>query len=283
MVKDASYKFRGNVILAVVFVGFLGMFFRLYQIQILGHEKFAITADGQHKKGVTRPAYRGTITDRNNLPLAYTIKTESIYVNPMEIHNAVSNEVDRHKLITETATALSSFLDIAPEKIIKRCTLTKDSNGNLVPQTFRFIKRQITPVQSNTFRELDLKGIHSIEEPKRLYPQNSLASTVVGFTGIDQNGLGGIEATWEKDLRGHPGKWVMKVDALGNMISIDDKEDPNLPGNSIVLTIDSVIQHYTEEALREACEKHAPTEGGSAIVMNVNTGEVLAMANWPDF
>ena len=123
-----------------------------------------------------------------------------------------------------------------------------------------------------------------IEDTKRYYPNNDLASHVIGYVGSDNQGLGGIELEYDDILTGTPGKIVSAADANGNAIATTyESEYAPVDGQSLVLTIDSQIQYYVEKALDQAVADRNPSGGACAIVMNVNNGEILAMASYPDY
>lgn len=204
---------------------------------------------------------RGRVLDRENHVLALDVRLDSVY--------AVSRQIKNKEYV---ADKLSQVLGLNRAFVLKR--LYKD-------KLFVWIARKITPQQSAQLKKLKLEGIDFVKESKRVYPKNETASHLIGFTGIDNNGLEGIELNYDSFLKGVPGWRMAQKDAKQReLISKELQMVPPVDGFNIHLTIDEVIQTLAEKELAETCRKFN-AKGGSIIVMEPKTGDVLAMANYP--
>ncbi|MDR4508817.1 MAG: penicillin-binding protein 2 [Candidatus Brocadiaceae bacterium] len=239
------------------------MAFHLGQIQLVDHDKFITLAKVQQYKKISLPARRGLILDRNGNKLAESLRVGSIYADPAMINNPSS-----------VASQLSGVLKLNHAKLTERLGKKK---------RFVWIKRKTSDEEIKAVEKLSLKGIHITHEYRRFYPNEQLGSHIIGFTGIDEKGLEGIELSCDTILSGEPGYKLIVRDAKQDQI-VTPNADIVLPkyGDNIVLTIDATIQRFTEEELQVACEKWKPLSA-TAIVMNPMTGEVLSMANYPTY
>lgn len=241
---------------------------RLVQIQIIQHKNFSQKASRQHQRVVNLQPKRGAIYDRKMRELAVSASMPSVYGEPKNIKNPM-----------EVAEILSDILGIDSKKIVEN--LTSDRG-------FVWIVRRVEQEKSKKVMELNIKGIGIIEENKRFYPKKELCAQTIGFVGLDDGGLEnkgleGIEFYYDKYIRGTPGWIVTEKDAMGRNISSNAEFIiPSTEGNSIVLTIDEVIQHITERELSKGIENFNPN-WGIAIVMDPKTFEILALANWPSY
>lgn len=251
-------------------VGFLSLTVRLGYIQLVWGKELQAKAVDQWTRDLDVYPKRGEIRDRNGTILAQSGSADSIAVRPTQIEDP-----------EKAAAELAPILELDYEELYKKLSDTSNS--------FVWIKRQVPRDVANQVRALNIKGIDFTEEPKRYYPNGNLASHVLGFTmkyaeaeeGL--KGQEGIELYYDKYLKGYPGKIVMETDARGREMPDNvDRYIPPIDGLNLVLTIDSVIQHFTEKAVADAMEKYNAKKV-YAIVMDPNTGEILAMANKPDF
>ena len=215
---------------------------------------------------------RGTIYDSTGKRvLAVSGTVRCVTVNPVNIH-----EEDKEKL----SKALSEILQVDYKK-----TLAKVSKKTSIETIATKIDEETADRLMLWLQENGIKsGVNIDEDTKRYYPYNSLASQVIGFCGSDNQGLDGIESLYDNDLKGQKGKIIKITDAKGKTI-LNEGEDyeSGINGNDIVLTIDATIQGVTEKYLKEACIDNKCTDGGVAIIMNPNNGEVLAMAGYPNY
>lgn len=236
---------------------------RLGYLQFVQSPRLQHLALEQRMRPVPVEAKRGIIYDRNKNPLAVSVNVDSVYVMPSEVKDAHA-----------TAAKLAAILALDPKEVEGKITQR---------QSFVWVKRKIESDQAKKIREAKIPGIGLTQEGRRFYPKGSLASHLLGFAGIDSQGLNGLEWSYDKYLRGNPGYVIAERDALGREIPEGmEKFFPAKDGNSLVLTIDEVIQHIVERELDKAVRtNHA--KSGTVIVMDPKTGEVLALANKPDY
>lgn len=247
----------------LLFVAFFALAVNLGKIQLRDHEKFVKLAKSQHYQKISIPARRGLILDRNGNKLAQSLQLSSVYADPLMV-----------KDVPAVAHQLSKILKQSPVKLTKRLKKKK---------RFVWIKRKISDEEHDAISQLSLQGIGIIPEFQRFYPNGQLASHIIGFTDIDENGLEGVELLFDSHLSGKSGYKLITRDAQHGQIIMPDVQI-KLPeyGNNIVLTIDKNIQRIAEEELMAGCENSKPI-AATTIVMDVMTGEVLAMANYPTY
>ena len=208
-------------------------------------------------------AKRGTIYDRNGKKLAISVNTDALYAVPREIENP-----------KEIAKQLAPIIDLEEGEIFKK--LTRKSSGE-------WLKRKLTVEQSRKIKELNAKGLSLVPRPQRFYPEGKLAAHVLGIAGVDNQGLEGLELQYDRYLKGVQGKITAERDATGREIPGGIRSYvPPEDGADLVLTIDSVIQHIAERELDRAMAETGSRQG-MALIMDPNTGEILAMAIRPTF
>lgn len=236
---------------------------RAFYLQIYEQEKFANLAEKQHLKVVQLVPSRGAIYDATNSALAVSIEMDSLYAEPRNMED-----------IAAAAAELAPLLDTAKELLEKKM---KASRG------FVWLARRLTPEAAAKIRKLEIDGIGFVKETKRFYPNAEIGSHVIGFTGLDPEGLEGVEKRFDSTLLGNTGYIVTERDALGRDIGTHGVVTKSASaGQSIVLTIDKNIQYIAEKELAAAVEG-SRAKGGIAIVMEPGSGKVLAMANYPTF
>ncbi|ACL69659.1 stage V sporulation protein D [Halothermothrix orenii] len=236
---------------------------RLIWIQVINSEHYQEEALNQRLRHLKVEPKRGTIFDRNGGKLAVSASSETVMAIPLEV-----------KEPRQTAQKLSRVLDMEPEYIYKRLT----KNASAV-----YIKRKVDEKTANQVRKLNLPGITFTEESKRYYPKGSLACHILGFAGIDSQGLDGVELFYDRYLRGIPGRIEVERDASGQTIPGGIQEYvPPENGYNLYLTIDEVIQYIAERELDRAL-KDFSISGGTIIVMEPETGSILALANRPAY
>ena len=236
---------------------------RLVWIQVLQNDYYGSMALNQRVRDLSLETNRGNIYDLNGKELAVNKKSKTVIAFPDQINDPAN-----------VASLLAGVLSIDEVNIRRR--LKRDS-------FLVYIERKVTEEQYREVEELNLPGISYIYEDERLYPQDNLAGQVVGFAGIDNYGLEGIELSYNNELTGVPGRTLQEQDAVGRSIpdGIMDYIPPQ-EGNDIFLTIDEVTQYYAERELERAKERH-DISGGSIVVMRPEDGSILALANKPDF
>lgn len=254
----------------VVLLGIL--IIRLFWIQVVSGAEYKQKAYQQQTADSLISAKRGTIYDTNNKELAISASVETIIVNPTSIKTDEKRQ--------EIAKYFSENHGLDYEETLK--TVSKTTQSSLV--LMKKVEKDVTNEVRQWIKENSIRGISIIEDTKRYYPFGSLASHVLGFCGTDNQGLYGIEAKFEKYLKGVPGKIVTTKDANSNELPIESEKYINPEnGYNITLTIDATIQHITENYLSQALEEYECQNGGTAIVMRPSTGEILAMTSQPDY
>jgi cell division protein FtsI (penicillin-binding protein 3) len=233
-------------------------------LQVLNRGRAVELAKRQHQKSYTLLPKRGRMYDINKKELAINIETQSIYVNAKDIKDPQG-----------FSKKLSEYLNLPQKTILEKINTNKP---------FVWIKRLVEPdIIAKIKSDADLPELGFIEEPKRVYPNGTLAGQVLGFTNIDSKGIEGIEFKYDELLTGKPGKISVKKDARGRKImSTPYFLEPSVSGYDLVLTIDSQIQHIVEKELKDGVEI-AKGDRGMALLMNSETGAILAMASYPFF
>ncbi|MBI5235332.1 MAG: PASTA domain-containing protein [Deltaproteobacteria bacterium] len=256
---------RPRIILcaAMFFVFFAVIFAKAVQLQVVEGERFKKLAERQHTKTVSIQPKRGEIYDRNSRELALSLEVDSVYANPDKVRD--------HRM---AARALEPVLSVKRAELEKR--LASDAG-------FVWLKRQVD-LSDDQRKTLDgIKGIGLTRESRRYYPNRGLAANIIGFTGVDANGLEGVELRYDGMLRGASVSRVGEKDAKGRVLLYEDMDKGHQSSGQVVeLTIDKSIQFIAEKALKKAVEG-AQAKGGMAVVMEPFTGEVLAMAALPSF
>jgi len=238
---------------------------RLVQVQIVRHDDYVSRAQRQQERTLALAPVRGSIVDARERVLAESVAAESIYADPQVI-------ADRRA--TAKALAAIPALQMSAREIEDKLT----GNG-----AFAWIARQLPRETAAEVRRLKLQGIYLLEEHRRSYPRGSLAANVIGYTGVDGEGLAGVEHSLDATVRGKAGRVTLLRDARKGMYLVGGEgANRAVDGNSVVLTIDSVVQFIAERALAKVVAQERAT-GGSAIVMDPRTGAVLAMASFPTF
>jgi len=264
--KDEREKWaRVRIIMIGTIFGllFLTVVGRSFYLQILQHENLVNKADRQHQHRVELTPARGSILDCNGTTLAESIHMDSCYAEPRRI-----------KDVDGTAGVLAPILGIPRGELVAKLSVNK---------SFVWIDRWLAPEVATRVRNMKLPGIGFAPESKRFYPNMEIAAHVVGFTGHDPNGLEGIELKYDSTILGNTGYMITERDALGRNISVMNTViKDSSPGKSVVLTLDKTIQFIAEKELAKAVAENS-AKGGMALVMESDTGRILAMANYPTF
>ena len=264
-------KKRIRIMLFIVIVIFILLLIRLFWIQVIQGKRLSQMAQEQQNLDREISAKRGIIYDRNGEILAMSASSEMITINPNNIPK------EKKELV---ARKISEVLEIDYEKILKKV------NRN---SSIEIIGKKIEKEKSNVLRQWMIEnnidqGINIDEDTKRYYPYSKLASQIIGFCGLDNQGLNGIEAKYDETLKGKKGSISKTTDAKGrNIGDTEEKYTDALEGNSIELTIDKNIEQIVEKYLEEACIDNKCTDGGNIIIMNPQNGDILAMATYPNF
>lgn len=262
-------KKRVTIMLIIALVGFLAIIGRLFYVQIIKGNYYKEKAYMQQTKDRTVKASRGTIYDSKGNKLALSVSANTLSVAPTNI-----KKEDKEKIAKDIAEIINEDYDKVLNKLNKTVALVTIKTN---------IEKETATKLSNYISENDLKGIYVDESTNRIYPYNSLLSHTLGFTGTDDQGLYGLEAYYEKELAGEDGRIVGSIDGGGNETPYEEEEyiEPK-NGNSLVLTVDATIQSIVEKNLSKAVKENDAVKG-ACIVMRPKTGEILAIANYPDF
>ena len=233
---------------------------RLLWLQVVEYGFLTQKAARQQQRSIEVSPPRGVIYDRKGRELAMSVQVDSVFAVPSEIPDQAS-----------TANLLAHILKIDPKEMLAKLESSR---------SFTWIARKLDNNVAGRIRALNLKGIYFQKEPKRFYPKNDLAAQVIGYVGMDDEGLAGIERSFNQRLSGRPGKMLISMDARHRWFGRVEKNPE--PGQNLVLTIDEDVQHIAEKELDAAMQKtHA--EAGTVVIQNPKTGEILALANRPTF
>lgn len=241
------------------------IFGKLVSLQIVHHEEFVKQARQQQRKQIEIQGPRGTIFDRSGLALAKSLPVDSVCVNPLRVPD-----------VAVAAQLLSPVLGLDPAEVYSDIQSAAEKKRG-----FLWIKRRITPHESERLRSLNLNWVEFRQESRRFYPNGKLASHVIGGVDFQEKGNAGIELSQEEHLAGRVGEVRMFTDSRHNAYQTEFDTEP-LPGKDLYLTIDSRIQNVAERALAEAAG-HAHARSGSLVAVDPRTGDILALANYPDF
>lgn len=249
------------LLFAVFFVAVSG---RAFYLQVLNNDRLVKLAEKQHQRIVALTPGRGAIYDRNNAPFAVSIEMDSCYAETRNIED-----------LRKTAATLAPLLGFFPPDLEAKLKGARN---------FVWLSRRMAPEQAKKVKELKLEGIGFVKESKRFYPNSQVAAHVIGFTGMDPGGLEGVEKRYDATILGNTGYLVTERDALGRDIALKKGSEgkSGSKGNNVVLTLDKNVQYIAEKELALAVEKNG-AKNGIAIVMEPDTGRVLAMANYPTF
>ena len=267
-------KNRMQVVLLIFCIVIVGITAKLGYEQMFHASQLESGALNARLREIDIKPNRGAVYDRNGNAIAISIATESVYINPRTIRSADEKEGKNRQDKEEVIRNLAAVLELEEEEIAEK--VEKDVS-------FAYIKRHITDEQAEELHKLKYKGVYFLEESQRSYPKGTLASQVIGFAGIDNQGLNGIELQYDNTLLGNPGKFLMEYDGAGNEIpQATENYIPSEPGCDMYLTLDETIQYIVERELKQVVQEQDAV-GATAIVMDVNTAAVLAMANYPDY
>ncbi len=254
---------RRYVVLLLLLCGFGIILFRLVTLQVLQAAELTAKADRQHQKSVTLEGARGTVTDRHGKVLAMNMEVPSVFGVPASLDSPA-----------RVARSLSPVLRVRRDEIEKK--LRQDKH-------FVWLARKVEPEQGRRLEQLSLDGIGMVMEGRRYYPKGPLLAHVLGFVGMDGQGLEGLERRYEPQLHGEKRVTILQRDALGRTVFPKGlKEQVPSAGHALTLTVDEVIQYIAEKELEEAVSQ-ARAKAGTIIVMEPQTGAILAMAVSPRF
>ncbi len=254
---------RSKFIVAAVAVGFLGLAGRALYVQVIGNDYFKRQGEVRFARTIPLPANRGRILDRNGLLLASSVPAPSIWANAEDIDR------DPAKL-----KQLARLLEMPLAELERKIADTE--------KTFVWLRRQLDEPVVREILALDIKGVYSIKEYKRLYPEGEAAAHIVGFTNVEDRGQEGMELVFQEQLAGKPGSRRVIKDRLGRIVEAVGETVPPEDGKDLQLSIDSKVQFFAYQKLRDAIAKHQ-AKAGSVVVLDAQSGELLALANYPSY
>ena len=265
------YLSRVTLVLSAMIVLLIALAVRLFYLQIFKSDEYRSKAFDQYTTEINISPKRGTIYDRNMTPLAVSATVETVFISPYEI------EAEQEPII---ADYLSEKLGVDRAEIVERMTRKKSK--------YQIIKKKVDTSITDEIRQFvadnEIKGIHLEEDTKRFYPYGTLASNVIGFTNSESVGIYGVESYYEKYLKGSSGKIVTAQNAKGKDMPFQYESYVGAEnGTDVVLTIDWQIQSILEKHLQTALEDTQARNRVLGIIMDVNTGDILAMSNKPDY
>lgn len=247
----------------------VGIQARLLYLQVVERDDLVARAEAQQTMTVEVAAPRGAIYDRNGDLLAFSVDADTIGVDPTQVED-----------VEKTARLLCESLE--PCDVPRRISLLNTLRTNKgTKRRYVTIERLASPAVAARVRALDLPGIVLHRESKRYYPNRQLGANFLGYVGLDNKGLAGLEAKYDSRIRGREGMVMLQADGKRRALAVRE-ERPATIGDSLELTVDQYLQHIAERELRAGVEEHN-AQGGMAIVMDPHTGEILALANYPTF
>jgi cell division protein FtsI (penicillin-binding protein 3) len=270
---DASLR-RALSVAAFIVLWMFVIGVRLVYLQVSRHDNLVERARQQQQDAIDTSPQRGLLLDRNGAELARSIDTDSVFVAPDDFVDKDDAQLTQER-IECTADGLASALKLDKGTLQKQL-----SDGLAQKKKFIWVARRLPADVSERLRAQQLSGVHFRKESKRFYPNGSLASHVLGFVGLDNVGLGGIEKVYNQKITGEPGKLFLEKDSTGK--AYESFEIPANPGQTVVLTLDQSVQYRTEQALADAVQR-SRAKSGTAIVLDPRSGEILALANVPNF
>lgn len=262
LLTSATPVWRSRLIVGGFALAFVVLVGRAAYVQIIGNDFYKQQGEVRFARTLDLPPNRGRILDRNGLILAASVVAQSVWAIPVDVDTTDAKLPQMAKLLGMSMTELRGLLDN--------------------DKTFTWIQRQVDEPVALQVRDLNIKGIHLRREYKRQYPEGESAAHVVGFTNIDDKGQEGIELAFHQQLSGQAGSRRVIKDRLGRVIEDVREAIQPIDGQDIQLSIDSKVQYLTYQRLREAVIEHK-AQGGSAVVLDAKTGEVLALANYPSY
>jgi len=256
-------RFRIALLLCLFSFLFFLVFARAYQLQVVQSPKLAALVERQVQRAIPLVPRRGILYDRKKEEMAISVDMDSVFA-----------QLEKVADIEEAAQKIAPLLNQSAGALLKKMNEGKP---------FVWLQRGITPGQREAIEKLNLEGVEFLKETRRFYPQGEIGAHVIGFAGLDSQGLEGVELKYDDFIKGEPGYILISKDALGRSLTPEDpRARRSEEGCEIVLTIDKNIQYIAERELKKAVQASS-AKGGMAVVMSPKTGEILAMAVQPSF
>ena len=262
LLASKTPPWRSRFVVALVGMAFAVLVARALYVQLIGNDFYQAQGDKRYGHVIDVPASRGRIVDRNGLVLATSVPVPSVWAIPKDF----AADAQQRK-------ALAQLLQLKPSELDHKLEASRN---------FAWLKRQVDAELWARVKALDIKGVHSLGEYRRKYPEGEAAAHIVGFTNIEEKGQEGIELAFQRELQGHDGSRAVVKDRLGRVV--EDRGEPAdaVNGRDITLAIDSKVQFFAYQRVRDAVAEHG-AKAGSVVVLDVRTGEVLALANYPSY
>jgi cell division protein FtsI (penicillin-binding protein 3) len=262
LLASKTPPWRSKFLVGLVGLGFCVLAGRAVYVQIIGNDFFLKQGEIRYARTLDLAASRGRITDRNGLILAASVPAPSLWVIPKEFDADKKQRAQLARLLGMTAGELAGKLDDNPN--------------------FVWLRRQVDEPVAKEAASLGIKGLFQLREFKRRYPEGEAAAHVVGFTNVEEHGQEGIELAFQNELQGRNGTRRVVKDRLGQVVEDIGESVQPVDGRDIELTIDSKVQFYAYQRIRDAVAQHK-AKAGSVVVLDAQTGEVLALSNYPSY
>jgi len=259
----ALQGWRSRTVGLLLMLAFLLLVARGFYLQVINNDFLQQKGDSRYLRDIEISASRGKIVDRNGDMLAVSTPMKTIWAIP----------TDARTMTAEQKRQLAGMLDLS----------VRELDGKIASEkTFTFVKRQVSPETADRIASLKFPGVHQENEYRRFYPTGDMTAHIVGFTGVDDKGLEGVELAFQNSLFGRPGSRTVIRDRRGNIVEDVGATKPPQDGKDVHLALDSKIQYLAFSQLKAAVETYNAKAGG-AIVIDARTGEILALANWPTY
>jgi cell division protein FtsI (penicillin-binding protein 3) len=262
VLKLRLQAWRSRLTALLILASFAVLIGRSFYLQVLNNDFLQEKGESRYRRDLEISASRGRISDRNGDVLAVSTPMQSIWAIPADVH-----------LTPEQTRQLAGLLEMDIKELERRLSSDK---------TFVFLKRQLSPEIGEKIAALKFPGIGQDREYRRYYPNGEMTAHLVGFTGIDDKGLEGVELAFQSQLLGHPGNRSVIKDRRGQIVEDVGSIRSPRDGNDIRLALDSKIQYIAYSQLKQAVE-HFKAKAGGVVVVDARTGEILALANWPTY
>ncbi len=259
-----QFAFRRLIIAGLFLLAMCALLWRAFDLHISSQAFLQKQGDARHIRTVEISAHRGNIYDRNGEPLAISTPVDSVWINPKQITSSLDK-------LPELAKLLSIKVELLQKRLLKNAT-----------REFMYVKRRIQPSLAEKVKALAIEGLYFKREYQRFYPTGEVSAHVLGFTNVDDKGQEGLELAYNEFLSGKPGKKKIIRDRLGRAIDDVERIRSAQAGQDLVVSIDKRLQYLAYRSLKTALKKHK-AKAASVVVLDVKTGEVLAMVNQPSF
>ena len=261
---SGSFRWRASLLLGLLGLGGVGLLWRAVDLQLVDHRFLAREGDARYSRVLDIAAHRGTITDRYGEPLAVSTPVDSIWVNPAEL-----------ALATDQIPRLAAALKLDRQELERRVTSNLERN-------FLYLARHRQPAEAEQIKALGIPGVYTSREYRRYYPAGEVTGHLLGFTNVDDAGQEGLELAFDHWLAGEDGAKRVIQDRYGRIVQNVESIRPARPGRDLVLSLDLRIQYLAYRELKAAIRDQRAS-AGSAVVLDIASGEVLAMVNQPAY